>query len=402
MRRACLFFAGIAVASALYPGCSDNPPPVPIDRTDAGADCLESRFWCPSPFAEPVGPVHGLRDDGRVDVTAEEAWPDRPPRPLPLEPRAVAEACAALAACINSSSIESGVYLFGSESAARVDAQSVCPFGRILPLGVNAAARVIPMDQFNESWDFLLRAVLDARGDCPRINRAMSERPSHIECQEDGCYATARHAVTCNGDVAAFDQSSTLTRDCSRSATRCSETSPTGCTDRALVRCTCGAKDRCDGDIKLGCDSCGFVSYHDCAWNGGHCEETTEGARCVAPFDSSTCVGGATCNGSSLSLCTAGGVVDVDCSAIPGMHCVPVTPDGDGGGGVLSLNISDCSYCTFALCDPCGPGECGTGGSDAGSGGTGAADARSDSEAVPTTDSGTTDGGNGLARDASL
>ena len=65
----------------------------------------------------------------------------------------------------------------------------------------------------------------------------------------------------------------------------CSETSPTGCTDRPLVRCTAGGKDRCDGDVKLGCDHCGFVSFHDCSWNGGHCEETGGGAECFGPRD---------------------------------------------------------------------------------------------------------------------
>jgi hypothetical protein len=45
--------------------------------------------------------VHGLRSDGRVDVSASEAWPNRGPEPPPLSPSEVLGACAILSALLH-------------------------------------------------------------------------------------------------------------------------------------------------------------------------------------------------------------------------------------------------------------------------------------------------------------
>src|SRR4051812_34176795 len=52
---------------------------------------------CPKPAVLPAGPIHGTRADGRVDVTAAQAWPERPPPETPPTAQEVADACAAFA-----------------------------------------------------------------------------------------------------------------------------------------------------------------------------------------------------------------------------------------------------------------------------------------------------------------
>jgi hypothetical protein len=301
----------------------------------------------------PDGPTHGVRPDGRVDVTAKDAWPDRPPKAPLLTSGEVAEGCAILAACLDYSLVsEAGLW---DERYWRFLVQNFCLSGAVQPLAVNAAERVIPLTgpiAAAESWDFMLRSALEAQGDCSRVKAAFTERDPVIGCQEDGCFSTEERTVTCAGDVASYKETG-RTRDCSRSGMRCSTKSPTGCTDRPLVLCTSGGKDRCDGEIKLGCDDCGFVSFHDCSWNGGHCEETPGGAQCVPPGDSSTCAQCSHCNGSKLSLCVSGTQAEVDCNSV-GMTCsdistkeAPFLTCDDGG----ILNVW-----THAFCRPLGTG----------------------------------------------
>ena len=334
--------------------------------TDNGCWLLCGPIDCPNPATQPTGPVHGIRPDGRVDISAKEAWPNRPAAAVPPTPEEVADACAAFAACIDVSSTPSGSGLFGT--LTKVDVQQACLNGSLEPLAVNAAERVIPLtsalgvfDSSNESWEFFVRSVLAAHADCSAIHEVLTRRDSAIDCQEDGCYATEPRTATCDGDVANFEEV-WEPRDCSRSGMHCSAASPTGCTDRALVRCTSGAKDRCDGDIKLGCDDCGFVSFHDCSWNGGHCVESADGAACVPPNDSTGCAVRNGCTGATLSLCAAGGPVAVDCAALGFQGCTNDTSRDD----ICSLDSQ--ATCTLAHCDAapqsCDAGtSCGAGGS---------------------------------------
>jgi hypothetical protein len=160
----------------------------------------------------------------------------------------------------------------------------------------------------------------------------LTARNFDFDCQEDGCSADAKAAFTCDGDRATKKVQGSafpVVRDCARSDMYCSTTSPTGCTDRGFVRCS-GGMDRCDGDIKLGCDSCGFVSYHDCSWNKGHCSETPAGAACVPPTDAGGCSGlNSKCNGKRLDKCFAGQLVEIDCADIGLGPCTVLDrPDG--------------------------------------------------------------------------
>jgi hypothetical protein len=157
-----------------------------------------------------------------------------------------------------------------------------------------------------------------------------------LECEEDGCWTTRNNGtVRCEGEIAMFSAYDTP-RDCALSGMLCDETSPTGCTDRLLTRCENGGRDRCDGSIKLGCDRCGFVSYHDCAYDGrGRCVETEDGAHCEFPRDCAQVP--TVCAGTSLTLCVAGQLTSVDCTEVgmescsstgldsqtPDAHCVP-------------------------------------------------------------------------------
>jgi hypothetical protein len=197
----------------------------------------------------------------------------------------------------------------------------------------NAAERAVPLIKdadtttFNESWAFFVRAVLATGGDCEAVAHVLTLPEVPMGCQEDGCWlnANAPAKVTCTGDTARIEVGGKQSRrDCSRAGMRCDESSDTGCTDRALVRCETGGSDRCDGDIKLGCDTCGFVSFHDCSWDGGHCEETHDGANCVPPRDSDACaalLGG--CDGNTFSICVEGQPVKVDCAANGNFICSP-------------------------------------------------------------------------------
>ena len=114
-------------------------------------------------------------------------------------------------------------------------------------------------------------------------------------------------------------------------------------------------------------DVCGFVSFHDCSWNGGTCSETAEGAACVAPGDYRNC-GMAHCDGASLSLCVSGRVVTVDCREEGMQACYsgetpPVPTDA-----LPECGAQHQADCVFA------PAHCAPGTSDAGAPDAGAAE----------------------------
>jgi hypothetical protein len=226
---------------------------------------------------------------------------DEPPR---LTAEEVANGCAAYVACDDESA------LFRTQGS-RLGA---CASGRWwFP-----AAREETIPRGNERFPFFIREILAARGDCAAIRSILTDAPLWLSCTEYGCAAWVQHEVSCEGDVAVFDDGTR--RDCSRAYATCSTSSETGCTDRPVTRCETGAQAKCDGDVRLGCGACGFVSFHDCGWGGGHCEETDEGAECVEP-DASTCEGVQNgCTDGVFERCVLGQRVRVDCAAI-GMEC---------------------------------------------------------------------------------
>ena len=307
-------------------GCAHERPEPPYE----GCGVIHNIFCdCPSPFADPAGPVHGIRSDGRVDVSARQAWPSRPQEtrqfPTPAE---AAEACAAFAAC-------------GRPPRAPFDwfdgatGFSNCLNGALGIVEVNSADRVIPLTgtgnipTYEQGWPELVQRVLASAGDCDAVRSVLTTSGAPIVCQEDGCWLASKGAatVTCDGEVAHIRvDGAEFERDCARANVRCSEQSATGCTDRPLVRCDSHALDRCEGDIKLGCDDCGLVSFHDCSWNGGHCKETAAGAECVGPNDSSCATVTNACEGNSFSACVEGQSVRVDCAALGGLECRLDTP----------------------------------------------------------------------------
>jgi hypothetical protein len=348
---AALFFA------AAYSGCSctSSEPPAPVCHPPDFFTCGLFGQNCPCPTAcpTPSGPTFGVRSDGRVDVNAKQAWPSREAASPPFTPDEIAHACTALAACSDQSADPS---LSFSEADSRAFLQHECLIGGALLL--NLAERVVPFSAF-ESWRFLVQSTLDANGDCTRIRTLLPKNETaFFVCQEDGCYAEQPVSVRCKGDIATVDVTTTdettgnptsvrVVRDCTRSDTQCLDSSPTGCTDRQLTRCS-GGTDRCDGDIKLGCDSCGYVSYHDCSWDGGHCLETTDGASCVSPGDWSTCENMPTgCQGTTLSVCAAGQRNDIDCKSV-GMGCARSSLDASVAWGLMRSP-------TLAYCAPSPP-----------------------------------------------
>jgi hypothetical protein len=283
-----------------------------------GCDAFEIFCDCPAPATGVAGAIHGVRSDGRVDVNAKEAWPDRPrPQPFPTASE-VAQACTAFAACrppvTSPIGTSGGVVTFEG-----------CLRGGLGLFDVSASDRVIPLTDYQESWSTLIQSILAANGECSTIRAALTIETAPIQCQEDGCWLASNRpgTVTCEGDLASIRaDGETWRRDCSRANARCSRKSPTGCTDRQLVRCDPDGRDRCDGDVKLGCDHCGLVSYHDCSWNGGHCEETAEGAGCVDPMNDAACPSGATqCEGSSFTTCVQGQPIQLDCVALGDFEC---------------------------------------------------------------------------------
>ena len=261
-----------------------------------------------------AGPTHGLRDDGTVDITVEEAWPNRSAEPTPLTARELAEACAVLAACYASDEPD--------PINAASDRDTLFGFCLMPDVSMFWEERAVPTSEINERWTYEARAILASGGDCSAVLAIHSDRPSEIVCEEAGCWWSSSTDpipdVTCNGDVATLvSHGRTYVRDCSHALQSCDPASPTGCTDRAPTRCTHPAKDRCDGDVRLGCDGRGRVSFHDCTrLEGGTCQDTDDGVRCVYP-DAGECeLGDSSCAGDVLSVCVLGQMIELDCKAM--------------------------------------------------------------------------------------
>jgi hypothetical protein len=275
--------------------CTVAPDPCAGERCDTGT---------------PGGPVYGKRADGRVDVTASQAWPARTTEPAPLTAAEVAKACVALGSCLDT-----------KDSPATLVGLCAMPDG--------SEERAVPAGKTNERRSWVLRAALEG-GSCDALKSLETERAKEIYCEEDGCWWSSSTVpaptVSCAGDVATMkaQDGRVLTRDCSRAYQKCDATSPTGCTDRHPASCDASAKDRCDGAIKLGCDHAGRVSFHDCARvAGGTCVENADGsAACVYP-DAKKCSvpSASTCSGTKVSVCVGGALEEVDCTALGFTAC---------------------------------------------------------------------------------
>jgi hypothetical protein len=306
---------GCAAAFAAWGGCSSSEPFAPVDIGDAGLPPSEGG----TPACGIVSTaVHGLTTDGRVDISAAEAWPSRPAEPRAITPAETLGACAILSACF------SHLGDAGATDADQIKGIASC----VDPAMRMWEERAVPELNENERWSFKVRTILEKKA-CGGV-LAVSTRPAGVTCQEDGCYWSdpgPPPTVTCEGDVATLSTAhGTFTRDCSHAYTACSTESGTGCTDRPRVACDSRGNDRCDGDVKLGCDRCGLVSFHDCALLGGHCVENPSGAACVYP-DPAGCTAAPSCAGNVLTFCVAGAPTTVDCVALgldgcANGHCV--------------------------------------------------------------------------------
>ncbi|MGZ3419086.1 MAG: hypothetical protein ACXVEE_14540 [Polyangiales bacterium] len=259
----------------------------------------------------PKGPVYGKRADGRIEVTADQAWPARASEPAALTGVELARACVALGSCLET-----------KDEPATLIGLCTMPDG--------SEERAVPEGEKSERRSFVLRTAL-AGGSCATLNSLETPRAKEIYCEEDGCWWTSSAVtpptVTCAGDVATMkiEDGRVLTRDCSRAYQKCDTTSPTGCSDRRPVACDPAAKDRCDGNIKLGCDHAGRVSFHDCGRvAGGGCAEDADGsASCVYP-DAKKCnvPAASTCaDATSVSVCVAGDTQKVDCTTLGFTKC---------------------------------------------------------------------------------
>jgi len=291
-------------------------------ETDAGPDAFGDAPFGRTTCNIDAPIVHGVRPDGRVDVSAAEAWPNRSPEPPAVTPTELLGGCAILAACFRLQVPDAGVVDIDKQMA---DAIRSC----VNPTSHGNEERVIPELDQNERWLFTLRTLIAAKG-CAGLFRSTQRAPGII-CQEDGCWwnpALAAPTVTCASDVATLaTNTGTFTRACSHAFTTCDANSPTGCTDRAPVTCVSAAQDRCDANIKLGCDRCGMVSFHDCSLMGGHCVESPGGASCVYPNAGLCTPDSQACAGSVLTACVGGMPVTVDCVALgltacANGHCV--------------------------------------------------------------------------------
>lgn len=299
-------------------------------------------IWDQCPDAQPRRCV-GRRSDGRVDISAAEAWPERAEEPPPLTPEQTADACAALASCDD----------FQFETVRGSALLTVTPYTLLTSClagglnGYSTEERAIPIDGYDERLGFLLRAVLAKNGDCAAIRTVLTRSRVNRECQEDGCWVNGEPPrVHCEGDVAVFDNGSR--RDCSRAYARCAVSSPTGCTDRPLLGCPVGASDRCDGNVKLGCDSCGYVTFRDCGWSGGRCVQTAEGAVCEDAARECDTI--PACEGNSLMECVSGKAMAVDCTRF-GATCrsrtITVELERGAGGPPASVPSNPADPDTF-------------------------------------------------------
>lgn len=281
----------------------------------------ESPSVCPA----ASGPAHGMTADGRVDVTAVEAWPNRPAEPAALTRAEIAAACAVLVAC--NPQIAAGLDAGGPQPDGGASGADQALAVALCTDGANMwEERAVPSPKSNERWSFEARAMIAAHGDCAAIAAIETARPDAIVCEEDGCYWNGAGApsVSCNGDVATLvTGGSVFTRDCSRAYLRCDASSRTGCAERPQIACDPSGLDRCDGNVKLGCDHCGVVSFHDCSlFPAGQCAEQTGGARCAYANAGACTPADQRCDGSTLLVCVAGELVATDCQALGLGGCV--------------------------------------------------------------------------------
>jgi hypothetical protein len=295
---------GLGACATAWAGCGGgNETFAPVDKGDSGAHWWAADPTCAIDSAE----VHGLTPDGRVNVTAAEAWPSRPMEPTPPTAAEILSACAILSSCFSQIG-DAGV----SSDADQIKGITSC----LDPTTHKFEERAIPEAEQSERWSFKVRNIIAKKG-CGGVLIG-SKRPHEAYCEESGCWWTGSSpaTVTCEGTIATYNAPTPVgTRDCAGSYATCSTTSPTGCTDRPRVACQSAGKDRCDGDIKLGCDRCGLVSFHDCGLQGGHCVESPDGAACVYP-DPAACTAAPSCSGSMLTFCSRGAPTTVDCVAL--------------------------------------------------------------------------------------
>jgi len=301
--RSVLRFAMASLSIAV--GCSSG------GGSTAPSPCANNR--CDS--SKPSGPTHGVRSDGRVDVTAADAWPGRPNEPAALTPQQLAQTCVALAACLDPST-----------SPATLTGLCVLPDGseeRAIPSSLSS-------DVYNERRSFVFSSALAGKNDCATLNALDTKRDNEIVCEEDGCWWSSNNwpipTVSCAGDVAQMvTNNRTIVRDCARAWQKCDPTSPTGCTDRHTTGCDPKGTDRCDGDIKLGCSGNGRVSFHDCTRvAGGHCQEKSADTAACVYLDAAKCTAGSasTCTtDGKVSVCVGGDFVLVDCTTIGWSKC---------------------------------------------------------------------------------
>lgn len=300
---------------------------------------------CPVPAVAPDGGIHRVRPDGRIDIDALAAWPDRAVEPPPLTRDEIARACAIEAACgqwpwptpdgggdagLDGDAPDAGSGPIGDQdggwgfpSGAAFDA-AICAAGADSG-GSWAEVRAVPDYHDGARWAWHVRALLASGNGCDRPAPSESRMPAETICQEDGCYWAdpTPHAFTCDGDRMRWGDVPTY-RDCSRAFAHCDPGSETGCTDRHLVQCDPAARDRCDGDVKLGCDSCGYVSFHDCSrLPGGHCVEAAGGASCEGDVasDAACAYTEIGCEGDALRLCVLGVSTIVDCKGLGFAGC---------------------------------------------------------------------------------
>lgn len=294
---------------------------------------------CDSSLA-PGAEVFESGEDGRLDATAERAWPARPPAPPPLTAQEVAEACVKLAACVPAPSGAEAelpdaraAYLAACLAVNPYEERAI-PYGSDYYFGTAATDFLTAGRQASERWTFFVRAVVASDGDCRRVDEILTPRPDEITCSEAGCwwYSTRLPIprVACEGDVAVLEtEGEVFRRDCSRAFLACDPSSPTGCTDRPPASCRPGAADVCDGDVKLGCDRYGRLTYRDCGWiERGRCVQGEDGATCR--YDEATgCVNeSALCDGDALTVCVAGRSVTVSCPGVGRETCVQVQGRG--------------------------------------------------------------------------
>jgi hypothetical protein len=295
-------------------------PPSPLRSTDVCSPEGSPPAPCTTCDPQPRMPIHGVAADGRVDITAAEAWPMRPTEPAPLSRDDLARACVTLAACLYVDDVSSAFDLNVARGRAWFAQSCANPgpsddVGSLFGEGAGRSEEyVIPLSHTANRLPWLSQAALAAKGDCAKVLATRSARPAPLVCASHGCWwKDLSTSVKCSGSVATIvGSTATYTRDCSHSLTTCDPTSVTGCADRPIISCDPVAGDRCDGNIKLGCRKTGFLSYRDCSWYGGKCVEDP-GGKAHCQYAASCPDREPTCTGTTLHLCTLGEPISVDC-----------------------------------------------------------------------------------------